>query len=120
MTLEQCKQLEKWGLSQTGWGYYYVDKSPTKEPIWILYSNPTDIKEYQSKFRIKCPDLEQLLEFASSVFGKVILRHAPPYPYNICGYTKNNHQEFESSDFAPKQAIYKLLEKIMSPPEAHQ
>lgn len=69
LTLEQCEQLEKWGLPQVGFSNWYVDKSPNEKPIWLRYDNPTNV-EVESQYRIKCPDLEPLLDFATDWINK--------------------------------------------------
>lgn len=94
LTLSQCKKLKEWGLPQG-------DRCPLDS--------------------LARPDLEQLLEFAAPIleehlFGVIISSLRDPFV--IRGRSVKNNSEVQGKDLDPKQAVYQLIEKIMSLPEA--
>ena len=118
MTLEQCKKLKAWGLPQIiKCGDLYYD-TELKWGIVNVDDGPEDLEPDS----ILIPDLEQLLEFANKLLQE---------KFDEAGFLQltapNNVQDYYSivgigapktynrtSDPDPKQAIYKLIEKIMA------
>lgn len=86
LTLEQCKNLDKWGMDLKGFG------SPRRGYY-------------------KIPSLEELMEFA-----KILDEcwHIAPCPngWVITRMTETGMFIEELIDPAPKQAVYKLIEKV--------
>ena len=124
MTLEQCKQLEKWGLPQmvkSGTSYW---SKHIGRPQWLA-AGIAD-REIGNEHDVDITDLEQLLEFANdrihNSFGgenKYVEIHLPYDFYPQClakavvGGRWGAPEYPVATDPDPKVAVYKLLEKIL-------
>ncbi len=105
LTLEQCKKLKEWGLTQDNSVHAF-----RKNGALFLR---TEVENFDNF--IACPDLEQLLELAADFLDEVRFRCHRPYEWNAAGCTTSDNTEYSTSDFDPKQAIYKLLEQVLFP-----
>ena len=106
MTLEQCKNLEKWGLPQPEGDpenlqrYYDNFNDGCPDNTWFG-KVPDDVWF--------CPDLEQLLEFAKTVVPAIALSDIGERGWYV--YQKGTPIPKDAIDPDPKVAVYKLLEK---------
>ena len=112
MTLEQCKKLKDWGLSQivkSGTSYW---NKHIGRPQWLAAGIADWEIDNEHSFAI--PDLEQLLEFARKKLTFINLWASPPNDeWGV--YALQKGEKVNAYDPDPKVAVYKLLEKIMSP-----
>lgn len=105
MTLEQCKKLKEWGLPQFKQSYFYVVYPVSGDAT--LYSSIARNELAFDWETVSCPDLEQLLEFADpKLGGGIVLR-------NIFGVWHVNDNLRDAKDPDLKEAVYKLLEKVL-------
>ena len=112
MTLEQCKKLKDWGLSQivkSGTSYW---NKHIGRPQWLAAGIADWEIDNEHSFAI--PDLEQLLNFAKTKMVSV-LRLQQSYANKGEWFVCDDGSPINAIDPDPKQAVYKLLEKIMSP-----
>ena len=126
MTLEQCKKLKDWGLSQivkSGTSYW---NKHIGRPQWLAAGIADWEIDNEHSFAI--PDLEQLWDEAEKMlrnyrgtgnFSHIDIKRISPNPKDgyvaVEIYQPLPNYTFAGKDKDRKVAIYKLLEKIMSP-----
>lgn len=133
LTLEQCQKLKEWELPQEDGEYNYFsspiplgcDESYETAKILEHKSGERDSQDHSAtipfrtywQFICACPDLEQLLEFAKRECRKrffvLALDDRSAGGWSADGGWIDNGEKLRFSNPDPKQAVYKLLEKIM-------
>ena len=111
MTLSQCKKLKEWGLPQNKSRQYYRDDGK------LFHCNEVGLIWADEEDQFAIPDLEQLLEFARGQNGYPFIKlyFSPTGGEWRAQRFQDYSEQPTGADPDPKKAVYKLLEKIMSP-----
>ena len=120
LSLEQCQKLKEWGYPQI---VKEFDFTYLGGQIAIHFAE----EEYETFNEILCPDLEQLWNGAEEIirefrvsgnFSHIDIKRISPKKEDgfaaVEVYQPLPNYTFAGKDKDRKQAIYKLLEKIMS------
>lgn len=109
LSLEQCKNLKEWGLPRGQPGAKFYD-------VGTKYAIDEPLK------KVVIPDLEQLLEFANGKVSDELKLSPDSHFLSLDCPMANGEWEahyttttaISATDPDPCQAIYKLIEKVMT------
>ncbi len=107
LTLEQCKNLAKWGLPQElkYGGWYYGYREQTRSWGVVLYTDGYHDEEYY-----KIPSLEELMEFARGLGWFQVCPH--PVDFTSAWQVEGGECGDNFEDTSLTQALYRLIEKV--------